>query len=363
MDFTQRRVGIRHDFGDADPPAPTDRSAVVVPMTGRDVGGLAAERLFESLATLDLSAIVVPVRSPADRLPTVLEWVREFDVPLEPVWCNGPGVEDLLEASEIEGPVGKGRDVWIGLGLLDDVDYVAFHDADVRSHETRDVRKLLSPLADGASFSKGYYARVENERLYGRLLRLLYEPLVETLDREHDADVLTYLGSFRYALAGEFATTIELARSMRLPPRWGLEVGTLGEAYRTVGFPGTVQVDLGRYEHDHRAVSGPDGLSKMASGVAQAIFRTVEAAGVEPAYEGLRGRYRTVANEFVDHYGADARFNGLTYDELAERDQVRSYATAIEPPGPDHRLPAWEETSLDPDELRAVVAEDLNRVQ
>lgn len=363
MDYTQGRVAIRHDFGDADPAAPTDQSAVVLPMTDRDVGGLAAERILDSLSTLELASVVVPIRAPADRLPEVLDWVREFDVPLEPIWCNGPSVVDLLATHDLDGDAGKGRDVWLAMGLLDDVDYVAFHDADVKSHETRDVRKLLSPLADGDSFSKGYYARVENGRLYGRLFRLLYEPLVETLDREHDAPVLEYLGAFRYALAGEFAMTTGLARSMRLPRRWGLEVGILSEAFQTAGFSGTAQVDLGRYEHDHRAVSGPDGLSAMATGVAGTVLRTVEGAGVEPTYESLRERFEAVANEFVSQYGADARFNGMEYDESAEREQIRSYAEAIEPPGADRRLPAWAETDLSPSQLRSAIADDLNRVQ
>ena len=363
MDYTQGRVAIRHDFGDADPAAPTDRSAVVVPMTDRDVGGLAAERVFDSLATLDLASVVVPIRAPADRLPAVLAWIRNFDIPLEPIWCNGPEVVDLLASHDLNGEAGKGRDVWLAMGLLEHVDFMAFHDADVKSHETRDVRKLLSPLADGASFSKGYYARVENGRLYGRLFRLLYEPLVATLGREHDAPIIEYLGAFRYALAGEFAMTTELARSMRLPRRWGLEVGILGEAFQVAGFSGTAQVDLGRYEHDHRAVSGPDGLSAMARGVAAAVLRTVEAAGVEPTYEGLSRRFETVANEFVGQYGADARFNGLEYDESGEREQIRSYAAAIEPPGADRRLPPWTETALTPSQLKAAVADDLNRVQ
>jgi glucosyl-3-phosphoglycerate synthase len=363
MDYTQGRIAIRHDFGDADPAAPTDRSAVVVPMTDRDVGGLAAERVLDSLSTLDLASVVVPIRAPTDRVSAVLEWIRDFDLPLEPVWCNGPAVVDLLAAHDLDGDAGKGRDVWLAMGLLDDVDFVAFHDADVTSHETRDVRKLLAPLDDGVSFSKGYYARVENGRLYGRLFRLLYAPLVETLAREHDAPVIEYLGAFRYALAGEFAMTAGLARSMRLPRRWGLEVGTLGEAFQAAGYSGTAQVDLGRYEHDHRAVSGPNGLSAMATGVAGGILRIVEAAGVEPTYEGLRERFETVATEFVSQYGADARFNGLEYDESAEREQIRSYARAIEPPGADRRLPAWTETELTGSHLRSAVADDLNRVQ
>jgi glucosyl-3-phosphoglycerate synthase len=363
MDYTQERVATLHDFGDADPDAPTDRAAVVVPMTDRDAGGLAAERLFTSLAGFDLARVVVPIRAPADRVSTVLRWLREFDVPLDPIWCNGPAVDDVLADHGLDGDAGKGRDVWVALGLIEDAPYVALHDADVKSHSARDVRKLLSPLDAGFDFVKGYYARVENDRLYGRLFRLLYDPLVSVLEREHDASVLAYLGAFRYALAGEFAMTTALARSMHVPRRWGLEVGTLGEAFDAVGFGGSAQVDLGRYEHDHRAVSGPSGLSVMASGVARTLLAVVERAGVEPDYDTLADRYATVAEEYVDQYGADARFNDLDFEDAAERAQVRSYADAIEPPAGDRRLPPWETAPIDLDVLRAAVATDLNRVE
>jgi len=363
MDFTQERVATLHDYGDADPPAPTDRTAVVVPMTDRDAGGLAPERIFSSLSSLDVARVIVPVRAPDDRMPAIVEWLDGFDMSVDPLWCNGPVVEALLDDHGLDGDAGKGRDVWLAIGLADEVDYVALHDADVRSHDRGDLRKLLAPLEDGFSFTKGYYARVENHMLYGRLFRLLYAPLVEALAADHDAQILAYLGAFRYGLAGELGMTTDLARSMRVPRRWGLEVGTLGETFDAVGFDGTAQVDLGRYEHDHRGVTGPSGLSAMAAGVARSLLRVVEAAGVAPAYDTLPSRYERVANRYVRQYRADARFNGLDFDEAAEREQVRTYASALAPPGEDDRLPAWTESPLDAGALRAAVAADLDRVR
>ncbi|MFB6124719.1 MAG: glycosyl transferase family 2 [Halanaeroarchaeum sp.] len=363
MDYTQERVATLHDFGDADPDAPVDRAAVVVPMTDRDAGGLAAERLFSSLSTIDPARVVVPVRAPPDRLPGVLDWLDGFDVALDALWCNGPALESLLADHGLDGGAGKGRDVWLGLGVARDVDYVALHDADVVSHEARDLRKLLAPLADGYAVSKGYYARVENRKLYGRLFRLLYVPLVAALADAHDHPVLRYLGAFRYALAGELALTADVAREMRVPRRWGLEVGILGEAYREAGFAGTAQVDLGRYEHEHRAVSGPEGLSSMAKGVARSVLRVVEEAGVAPDYDDLSERYRAAATRFLAQYRADARFNDFEFDESAERGQVATYADAIAEPGADDRLPAWSDCSLSRADLREAAAADRDRVR
>ena len=111
-----------------------------------------------------------------------------------------------------------------------------------------------------------YYARVENDCLYGRLLRLFYAPVVRALangaaDRRpvtDGGDLLAYLGAFRYALAGEFATTGALARRLRAPRGWGLEVGTLGDALDATGFAGTAQVD--QYATTIRPPAGDDRL-------------------------------------------------------------------------------------------------------
>ena len=358
MDYTQERVATLHDYGGADPAAPTDRTAVVVPMTDREYAGLAPERVFSELETVDPAGVVVPLRAPAERVPEFRAWLAEFDVDLTVLWCDGPRVESLLADAGLDGERGKGRDVWLALGVAADNDYVVVHDADTTTYEARDVRKLLFPLGEGFSFSKGYYARVENDRLYGRLFRLFYEPLVAALEDAHDHEVLSFLGAFRYALAGECAMTSDVARGVRVQRKWGLEVGTLGEAFRLAGTDGTAQVDLGRYEHDHRAVSGPTGLSEMSAGVGSALFRALEDAGVSVEYDTLAERYLDRAGSLVRAYGADAAFNGLDYDAADERGQTETYADAIAPPGPDTRLPAWDDAPLDPEEVAAAAAAD-----
>ena len=359
MDYTQERVATLHDYGGADPDAPTGRAAVVVPMTDREYAGLAPERVFSELERVSPAEVVVPLRAPAERVSDFRDWLAAFDVPLTLLWCDGPRIESLLEDAGLAGERGKGRDVWLALGLAARHDYVVVHDADTKTYEARDVRKLLFPLAEGFAFSKGYYARVENDRLYGRLFRLFYEPLVDALGDEHDRDVLDFLGAFRYALAGECAMTADVARDLRVQRRWGLEVGTLGEAFRVAGAEGTAQVDLGRYEHDHRAVSGPTGLSEMSEGVGAALLRAVEDAGVDVDYDVLTDRYREAADRFVRAYAADAAFNDLDYDAEGERAQTGTYAAAIAPPGPDTRLPAWGDASLDPDAVAEAAAADL----
>jgi glucosyl-3-phosphoglycerate synthase len=359
MEYVQERIATLHDFGRADPPAPTDRATVLIPMAERDHATLAAERVLETLATVDPGRVVVALRADAGAVSTVVPWLEGFDLDLTVVWCTAPPVETHLADVGLDGPAGKGRDVWLGLGVAAESDYVVVHDADARSYAASHVPRLLSPLAGDFAFTKGYYARVENGRLYGRLARLFVAPLLRALRADRDHPLIDYLGAFRYPLAGEFATTGECARRLRAQRGWGLELGSLGEAFAAVGPDGTAQVDLGIHEHDHRAVAGPSGLGDMATEVADALFRALADRSLHPDFEMLRDRYRRAADRLVDQYAADATFNGLEYDPVAEREQVETYAEAIDPPGPDRRLPAWRDAPTDPATVRAASADAI----
>ncbi|SEW22010.1 glycosyltransferase family protein [Natrinema salifodinae] len=364
MEYVQERIATLHEFGEcsgADAEAGGDlareaasavaETAVVVPMAGREYESPAADRVLGELERLvpAPAAVFVPVRTEPERIGPFRDWLDTFDLPTRVLWCNAPGVDRLFADAGLAGDFGKGRDVWLALGpAADAADTVVVHDADARSYEAEHVRRLLAPLTLDYEFSKGYYARVERDRLYGRLFRLFYEPLVRALAAAHDAPIVDYLGAFRYALAGEFAATADLARRLRAPRAWGLEVGTLGDAYDVAGFGGSAQVDLGRHEHDHRAVTGDAGLEGMSREVAAELLRALEDRGVEPDYETLPDRYRVAGGELIDQYRADAAFNGLEYDPAGERDQVARYAESIAPPGPDTRLPRWTEAPFSP---------------
>jgi len=363
MEYVQERVATLHDFGGAVPPAPLDRTAVVVPVTARDHASLAAERVLTTLAEVDPASVVVALRADESEVGAVREWVDATGVDADLLWCNAPAVQSHLGEHGLNGAAGKGRDVWLALGVAAARnEFVAVHDADATTYGPEHVPRLLFPLAHDYSFVKGYYARVENGRLYGRLCRLFYEPVVAALAEDRTDPIVDYLAAFRYALAGEFAGTSDLVRELRPPRGWGLELGTLGDAYREAGFAGTAQVDLGIHEHDHRAVSGRGGLSDMADEVAAALFHALADAGVPVDYEYLRDRYRTTARRFVDQYAADASFNGLEYDPVDEREQVDAYADSVREPDADDRLPAWSETDLDPDEVCAASQRALDGV-
>jgi glucosyl-3-phosphoglycerate synthase len=364
MDYRQERITTLHNLTDAVPPMPDGTSAVVVPIAGESQAAVRAEHVFETLARVDPGEVIVPLRAPREVVSAFDQWVAGFDVETTVLWCNAPTVAPLLDAHGLDGEMGKGRDVWLGLGLAASrADYVAVHDADASTYSAAHVPRLLAPLGTdhGYEFVKGYYARVEDGKLYGRLARLFVAPLLRALSTAHDDPLLAYLSAFRYPLAGEFAFTAEAARSIRAQRAWGLEIGMLGEAYDAVGEAATAQVDLGMHRHDHRPVEGRGGLSTMAEEVGEALFRVLEDDGLDPDYGTLPERYLDAADALVRQYGADAAMNDLTYDPENERSQVRAYADSIEPPGPDDRLPAWRDTDLSPTAVVEATREALGQ--
>jgi glucosyl-3-phosphoglycerate synthase len=347
MEYVQERVTTLHDYGDANPAAPVERAAVVVPMTEREYAGLAPERTLSALETVDPAKVVVPLSASPEHVEDFHGWLDSFDLDVDLLWCSCEAVEAVLADHGLGGTAGKGRDVWLALGHAAEVaEFVVCHDADAKTYSDRHVPKLLAPLGGEYAFSKGYYARVENDQLYGRLFRLFVRPLVRALDDATDHAFVDYVNAFRYALAGEFAMTSDLAREVRAQRAFGLEIGTLADAYEHAGFERSAQVDLGRHEHDHRAVSGPTGLSDMSEQVGRALFNALADHDVPVDYDALRESYQDAANVLVDQYEVDASFNDFAFEASGEREQVGAYAPAVRAPDRDDRLPAWRNVDV-----------------
>lgn len=368
MEYIQERITTLHDISRGSrratvPDHPTDRTCVVVPMTEHTATSPTSADILTTLERVDPSQLIIALRAGREHVATICDWIGAYEINAETIWCDGPRVRRLLGKNDLLTPRGKGRDVWLALGVATagTEEYIVLHDADTKSYTADHVARLLFGLVCSPphEFVKGYYARVEGNRLYGRLFRLFYAPLMRALSMHHSSPIVEYLSAFRYALAGEMAMTRSLARQLRVPRSWGLEVGVLGDAFLNAGFDGTAQVDLGVHEHDHRAVDGPEGLETMSTDVSEALFHTLSDGGIEPEYERLRESYRHCGNQLVRQYAADGAFNGWEYDNTAERNQVSTYASAVCSPGVDSRLPAWgEESPIDPVALREAARAD-----
>jgi glucosyl-3-phosphoglycerate synthase len=173
MEYVQEEIATLHAYDDPDPPAPVDRTAVVVPLADRDHGTPAAEGVFEALERAGPGRVVVALQAAPEQVGDAVDWLETFEIPLSVLWCNAPGVETVLADAGIAGQAGdgKGRDVWLALGVASDAEYVVVHDADATTFDRTHLPRLVFPLPNDYTFVKGYYASAENNRLSGRLCR------------------------------------------------------------------------------------------------------------------------------------------------------------------------------------------------
>lgn len=276
--------------------------------------------------------------------------VREFMAPtpaeVKIVHNKGKRIGEVYETLKRNGldagPQGKGRSAWLSYGYVlarGKSDVIALHDCDIVTYSRELLARLCYPVANpnlNYVFCKGYYSRVTN-KMNGRVTRLLVTPLIRSLQQlTGQLGFLAFLDSFRYALAGEFSMSADLARINRIPSDWGLEVGSLAEVYRNYSPRRVCQVDIAAtYEHKHQALSAEDaekGLMKMAVDICKSIFRTLASDGVvfsEGLFRSLIATYLRQAEDTLMKYEADAMINGLAFDRHEEAKAVEAFTRAI----------------------------------
>ncbi len=308
----------------------------------------AMRRIVDQLRDVSyLHRIVVAIgRCSKEQYEDARRFFDGFRTPVRAIWMEDPRVEsifaDLEKADLRAGDPGKGRTCWLAIGTLlaeEDCEVIALHDCDILSYERDLLARLVYPLAHpnlGYEFAKGYYSRV-SDRLHGRVTRLFFTPLIRAIqDMTPEIPYLRYLDSFRYALAGEFAMTTDLARTVRIPGDWGLEVGVLAEVYRNTSLHRICQVDIAdNYDHKHQPLSADDarlGLRRMTADIAKSLFRTIAQEGHVMSTDHLRSLevyYVRFAQDTIRRFYADASINGLEYDLHAEDSAVMMFAQSL----------------------------------
>jgi glucosyl-3-phosphoglycerate synthase len=321
--------------------------ALVLPCLYSELEGPALAPIIEELAQVKyIRQVVISLgRANAQQFAHAQQFFSRLPQETIIVWGDGPRVSRLrqtLEDSKLKlGPDGKGRAAWLAYGYVlgsRKAEVIALHDCDVLTYSRELLARLVYPVVNpnlGFEFCKGYYARYA-DRLYGRVTRLLMTPLVRALKQTLDGDgFLTYLDSFRYALAGEFSMSVDLARVNRIPSDWGLEVGMLAEVYRNTSIKRICQSELCEvYDHKHQTLH-PDpekGLLKMCVDISKNLFRTLASEGVvisDGHLKSILSRYQRLAEDMIDRYHADAAINGLSFDRHAEETAVESFARGV----------------------------------
>ncbi len=263
------------------------------------------------------------------------------------LWNDGPNLRAIDEQLRKEGlapsEAGKGRNVWYCMGYMlakQNTQAVALHDCDIITYRRDMLARLLYPVANplfSYQFCKGYYPRIAENSMSGRVSRLLVTPLVRALNQQHGPhEYLDFLDSFRYPLAGEFSMRLDVLDSLRMPTDWGLEVGILMEMKKNYATSHLCQVDIAEnYDHKHQVLSKEDnekGLSKMSVDITKAIFKKLATDGINFTKESFRttkATYYRIALDLIDSYRNDAIFNGLNFETHEEEMMVEMFAENI----------------------------------
>ena len=297
------------------------------------------------------------------------------------LWNDGPrlrAIHETLSAAKLapEEP-GKGRNVWYCIGHVlasANSDVVALHDCDIVTYKREMLTRLVYPVANPEfpyQFCKGYYARINDYKLSGRVTRLLVTPLILALQKCFGPnDYLEYLKGFRYPLAGEFAMRTAMLPDIRIPSDWGLEIGVLSEVWRNLSRHAVCQADIAeRYDHKHQPLSEEDaesGLSRMSMDISKALYRKLATDGVTFSTEHfrtLKATFYRIALDLIEMYYNDAKMNGLTLDRHIEEKTVELFAVNIveagnvflENPMETPFIPNWSRIqAANPDVLRLI---------
>ena len=335
--------------------AKTRPMALILPCLYSELEGPAMENIVAELAKVPyLSQIVIGLdRADESQYKKALEFFKVLPQDHVVLWNDGPRLKALdSELSKLglePKQMGKGRNVWYCMGYLlsqGKAEAIALHDCDIVTYSRDMLAKLIYPVANPAfnyEFCKGYYARVANGTINGRVCRLLVTPLLRALKKIIGAhDYLEYMDSYRYPLAGEFSMRADVLQGIRIPSDWGLEIGVLSETYRNYSNNHLCQVDIADiYDHKHQDVSYDDetgGLSRMSIDISKAIFRKLATTGVVLSLETfrtLKATYYRLALDMVDSYHSDAMINGLNLDIHNEEKAVELFAENIMKAGHD----------------------------
>lgn len=322
---------------------------LLLPCLFSELEGPAMGPIVEQLArSRYLSEIIIGLDR-ADR--TEFEMAQKFFAQLPQrhtiLWNDGPRMRgldaELAEKGIDAGEAGKGRNVWYCLGYFlasGRSKAVALHDCDILTYQRSIPARLLYPLVHPTfnyQFCKGYYYRAAEGKLNGRVVRLLVTPIIRALKQVLGrVEYLDYMGSFRYALAGEFSMRSEVVPSLRIPSDWGLEIGTLSEMYRNCNSNRICQVDIAdAYDHKHQPLSEADpsrGLHRMANDICKALYRKLAIEGIvftAGLFRTLKACYYRTALDMIEHYYNDAVMSGLSLDRHKEAETVEMFGQIL----------------------------------
>jgi glucosyl-3-phosphoglycerate synthase len=259
-------------------------------------------------------------------------------------WNDGPGFSgiyrQLNEAGFNISEPGKGKNMFLsfGIAIALGAHSIGLIDADIRTFKRAQLDRLFYPVvALDYDFSKAYYARIMERAIYGRVKRLLLDPLLLSLKRkfaetkqEKMLDLIEFLLGFKYQLSGEVAFHVDLLKRMRFATNWGVEIFTLIEVYRKASSTAQVMFSREPFDHKHQEVSLDDrakGLNRMAIDIVTTLMNAlIIEEGLEISdtfFRDLAVTYQAVAEDQVRKYSDDASYSNLKYNRDIEEYLVK----------------------------------------
>jgi glucosyl-3-phosphoglycerate synthase len=234
---------------------------------------------------------------------------------------------------------GKGRNMFLsfGIAIALGAQSIGIIDADIKTFRHQQLQRLFYPVQVlNYQFSKAFYARIQRDQMYGRVKRLLLDPLLIALKRKftdtQDTKILRlvdFLLNFNYQLSGEVVFDAGLLKRMRFAMNWGVEIFTLIEIYRKATTIAQVEISRGPFDHKHQPVSEQDrekGLHKMAVDIVTTLLSAlVIDEGLEISDHFMRDltlTYLDVADSLIKMYADNAAFSGLHYETNVEETMV-----------------------------------------
>ena len=329
--------------------AKTRPMALVLPCLYSELEGPALNNIIDELCKVPyLSEIVIGLdKATKKEYKNAITFFSRLPQKHVVLWNDGSRLKKLnakLKKQALEPKqMGKGRNVWFCLGYVmasGKAKSIALHDCDITTYKRELLARLIYPVANpnfNYQFCKGYYSRIANGSINGRVCRLLVTPLLRALKQMYPSETfIEYLDSYRYSLAGEFSLRTEVINDIRIPSDWGLEIGVLAEAYRNYSTNRLCQVDIAdQYDHKHQDLSVDDdnaGLSKMSIDISKAIFRKMATTGLVftgETFRSIKATYYRNALDFIETYHNDAVMNGLSLDIHAEEQAIELFAENI----------------------------------
>ena len=256
---------------------------------------------------------------------------------------DGPGFSSIYgklsdAGFRIEQP-GKGRNMFMsfGIALAMGAQSIGLVDADIRTFSREQLDRLFYPVQVlNYQFSKAFYARIKDGMFYGRVKRLLLDPLLIALKRkftetqeEKVLRLVDFLLNFNYQLSGEVVFDGQLLKRMQFATNWGVEIFTLIEVYRKATTCAQVEISQLPFDHKHQPVSEDDrtkGLYKMGIDIVSTLLAALvveEGLAISEHFiRDLTTTYLSVADDLIKMYADNAAYCGLNYDTNLEEAMV-----------------------------------------